>query len=52
VSCEGPSLPYNDTRILGLEVAEREAILRVLEDPRAGLEELCAVHVGRLRDGL
>jgi hypothetical protein len=46
----------NDTRILGLEVAERETILRVLEDPPAGLEELRGVlleeHVARKRDGL
>ena len=36
--------------------ATREAILRALEDPPAGLEELRAVqlqeHVGRVRDGL
>ena len=35
---------------------ERETILRALEDPAAGLEELRAVllreHVGRVRDGL
>jgi hypothetical protein len=46
----------NDTRILGLEVDEREQILAVLDDPPAGLEELRATllqeHVGRLRDGL
>ena len=46
----------NDTRILGLEIDEREAILAALEDPPAGLEELRATllheHVGRQRDGL
>jgi hypothetical protein len=46
----------NDTRILGLEVIERETILRALDDPPAGLEELRAVllreHVGRVREGL
>ena len=33
----------NDTRSLGLEIAEREQILGALEDPPAGLEELLAV---------
>jgi hypothetical protein len=46
----------NDTRTLGLEIDEREAILAALEDPPAGLEELRATllheHVGRQRDGL
>jgi len=32
-----------DTRILGLEVDERETILRTLDDPPAGLEELRVV---------
>ena len=43
-------------RIVALEVSDREGILRALEDPPAGLEELRAVqlqeHVGRVRDGL
>jgi hypothetical protein len=43
----------NDTRILGLEVAERETILRVLEDPPPGLTELRATlfqeHMARTR---
>ena len=46
----------NDTRTLGLEIDEREAILAALEDPPTGLEELRATllheHVGRQRDGL
>ena len=46
----------NETRIVGLEVDERETILRALGDPPAGLGELRAVllqeHVGRLRAGL
>ena len=46
----------NDTRILGLEIVEREQILAALEDPPVGLEELRGVllpeHVGRVRDGL
>ena len=33
----------NDTRILGLEVAERERILAVLDDPPKELAELRAV---------
>ena len=32
----------NETRILALEILDRELILRVLEDPPAGLEELGA----------
>jgi hypothetical protein len=32
----------NDIRIVGLEVAERETILRALDDPPSGLEELRA----------
>ena len=43
-------------RIVALEVSDRVGILRALEDPPAGLEELRAVqlqeHVGRVRDGL
>ena len=43
-------------RIVALEVSAREGILRALEDPPAGLEELRAVllheHVGRQREGL
>ena len=39
-----------------LDITDREAILRALDDPPAGLEELRAVllqeHVGRGRDGL
>lgn len=39
-----------------LTIAEREAVLRALDDPPAGLEPLRAVllaeHVGRVRDGL
>lgn len=38
----------DDTRILGLEVDEREEILAALDDPPDGLAE----HVGRVRDGL
>lgn len=45
-----------ETRLLALEVDEREAILRPLEDCPDGLTELRAVlvqeHVGRKRDGL
>ena len=45
-----------EARIVALEISDREAILRALEDPPAGLEELRAVqlqeHVGRVRDGL
>jgi hypothetical protein len=43
-------------KILGLEIDERELIIRALDDPPVGLEELRATlvaeHVGRLRDGL
>jgi hypothetical protein len=43
-------------KVLGLEIAERETIIRALNDPPAGLEELRATllqeHVGRLRGGL
>ena len=43
-------------RIVALEVSDRVGILRALEDPPAGLEELRAVmlheHVGRQREGL
>ena len=46
----------NETRILGLDIDEREAILRALDDPPAGLEELRGVllreHVWRQREGL
>jgi len=45
-----------EARIVALEISDREAILRALEDPPAGLEELRAVllheHVGRQREGL
>ncbi len=45
-----------ETRLLGLEIAEREQILRALEDCPDGLGELRATllqeHVGRKRDGL
>jgi len=44
------------TRLLALEINEREQILRALDDPPAGLEELRGVllqeHVGRAREGL
>jgi hypothetical protein len=48
---------YGDRiRILALDIPERETIIRALEDPPAGLEELRAVllqeHVGRVHDGL
>lgn len=46
----------NDTKVLGLEIEERETILWTLDDPPAGLAELRAVllqeHVARVRDGL
>jgi hypothetical protein len=46
----------NEITLLGLDVPERETILRALEAPPAGVEELRAVllreHVGRVRDGL
>lgn len=42
--------------VLGLSIAERETIIRTLDDPPPGLEELrsmlLAEHVGRLREGL
>ena len=45
----------HDVKVLALEIDERELILRALEDPPAGLEELRAVllqeHVGRVRNG-
>ena len=44
------------TKVLALTIPERETIIRALDDPPAGLEELRAVllreHVGRVRDGL
>ena len=44
-----------DVRVFGLDVRERELLLRTLDDP-AALAELRAVllqeHVGRVRDGL
>ena len=44
------------TKVLALTIAERETIIRALDDPPPGLEELRAVllreHVGRVRDGL
>lgn len=45
-----------EARIVALEISDREAILRALEDAPAGLTELRAVllheHVGRQREGL
>ena len=45
-----------EVRVLGLEITDREAILRVLEEGAEGLAELRVVllqeHVGRVRDGL
>lgn len=45
-----------ETKILGLTIPEREAILRVLDDPPDGLAELRGVllkeHVGRTASGL
>ncbi len=42
--------------VSALTIPERETIIRALDDPRPGLEELRAVllrgHVGRVRDGL
>ena len=42
--------------MLALTIPERETIIRALDDPPLGLEELRAVllreHVGRVRDGL
>jgi hypothetical protein len=48
---------YGDNiRALALDIAERETIIRALEDPPAGLEELRAVllqeHTLRRREGL
>jgi hypothetical protein len=48
---------YNEgIKVLGLTIAEREQILRVLDDPPDFLAELRGVllreHEGRLRDGL
>jgi hypothetical protein len=44
------------TRVLALTIPEREMLIRALDDPPAGLEELRAVllreHVARVRDGL
>jgi hypothetical protein len=43
-------------RVLALEIHERETIVRALDDPPPGLQELRATlvqeHVGRLKDGL
>ena len=45
-----------EVRVLGLGIDERETIIRALEDPPTGLEELRAVllheHVWRQREGL
>lgn len=45
-----------ETKILGLTIPEREAILRALDDPPDGLAELRGVllkeHVGRTASGL
>ncbi len=42
-----------EVKVLGLDIAERETIIRALDDPPAGLEELRAVlmqeHVWRRR---
>lgn len=44
------------TKVLALTIAERETIIRALDDTPAGLEELHAVllreHVGRRQSGL
>jgi hypothetical protein len=44
------------TKVLALTIPERETIIRALDNPPPGLEELRAVllreHVGRVRDGL
>ena len=44
------------TKVLALTIPERETIIRALDDPPPGFEELRAVllreHVGRVRDGL
>lgn len=45
-----------DVKVLGLDIAERETIIRALDDPPPGLEELRAVllqeHVWRKQEGL
>lgn len=45
-----------ETKVLALTIADREAILRTLEDPPEGLAELRGVllaeHEGRVRHGL
>jgi hypothetical protein len=45
-----------ETKVLALTFADRDGILRALEDPPAGLEELRAVllqeHTWRVREGL
>ncbi len=45
-----------ETKVLALTIADREAILRTLEDPPEGLAELRGVllaeHEGRVRQGL
>jgi hypothetical protein len=44
------------TKVLALTIPEREMIIRALDEPPPGLQELRAVllreHVGRVRDGL
>jgi hypothetical protein len=44
------------SKVLALTIPERETIIRALDDPPPGLEELRAVlireHVWRVRDGL
>ena len=44
-----------ETKVLALTIADREAILRTLEDPPKGLAELRGVllaeHEGRVREG-
>jgi hypothetical protein len=46
----------NETRILGLDILEREAVLGALDDPPPGLKELRGVllreHAWRQREGL
>ena len=45
-----------ETKVLALTIPDREAIIRVLDDPPMGLAELRGVllaeHRGRVRDGL
>ena len=45
-----------DVKILGITIPERETIIRALDDPPAGLEELRGVllveHVARKQQGL